>query len=629
MPASRRTSDISLKTMRMSRKKRITMVAGVSLLVLLLSTGIVVGTYYGVKNNNVREEHKEFPGAVDTDIPPSNSTLGKFSQQAVAADAAECSVMGNDILKSGGNAIEAAITTALCSGVYHPHSCGIGGGFFMVIYDRRSGNSTAIDAREVAPAAATQLMFVENKNISSIKGWHAAGVPGEIAGLWAAYEYSKSIGGRLSWSDLFQPVIKVLEEGVRINHILASAIRDASKDILQYDEGLTELFSRNGTVFVENDMYTNKDLAATMRKVANDPRGVEEFYRGAIAQDLAKDIAEGGGIITLQDLNSYVANIKPALKSVLNDGSSVLGVPPPAGSLIMQYIVQLMDGYYGLNGNATIEWKTAEQSERDLYNQRFTEAMKFGYARRTEMGDEDFVPDVDRMKQVLLSPWFASLTRRQIMEDKTSQDPRTYGIRTMSRIGKHGTSHLSVVDKNGNAVSLTTTINTHFGSRRVSRQTGIILNNEMDDFSVNPHEPNYYGLPPSPSNFIAPGKRPQSSCSPTIVTDPSGNVNVVIGASGGSRIISATANALSRILYTKQNVKESIDAPRLHHQLLPMQVEYEPGMRQDDLRTLSNIGHKLRMVEFPYAVVQGIHRLPDGSLQANSDHRKAGSPAGE
>jgi len=193
-------------------------------------------------------------------------------------------------------------------------------------------------------------------------------------------------------------------------------------------------------------------------------------------------------------------------------------------------------------------------------------------------------------------------------------------------IGKVGTSHISVVDKLGNAVSVTTTINTHFGSKRVSKSTGIILNNEMDDFTTNPHRPNYYGLPPSRSNVIAPGKRPQSSCSPTVVADANGDVRVVIGASGGSRIISAVANALLRVLYVGQDIKTAIDSPRLHHQLLPMILEYESGFLNKYLKALEAKGHDLGHSQ-TFAVVQGITMDASG-LKANCDFRKKGAPAG-
>ncbi|XP_055336024.1 scoloptoxin SSD14-like [Paramacrobiotus metropolitanus] len=570
-----------------------------------------------------------FIGAVTKDFPPSKSVLGKYSKQAVAADTGECSEMGNAILNQGGNAIEAAITTSLCVGVYDTHSCGLGGGHFMVIYDRQAQNATAINAREMAPAASTILMYADSRNLSSIKGWHAPGVPGELAGLWAAYQYSQSIGGKVPWRDLFAPVIKVLREGIRINDRLADALRDAKDDILGgYDKGLSALFVKNKKLMVEGDMYTNKELANTMEIIANDPQGTAEFYSGKIAQKLAKDVKEGGGIITLDDLKNYKVVIKPAIHTTLTDNSTLYTVPPPAGGLIMQYIVKVMDGYYG---NRTLDWHTAKQVERDLFNQRLAETMKFAYGRRSELGDEDFQPEVHEIENVLLTPWFTDLTRRMINEKRTSNDTSTYGVKTATKIDKTGTSHLCVLDKDGNAVSLTTTINTHFGSRRLSRSTGILMNNEMDDFSVNPNEPNFYGLPPSKANYVAPAKRPQSSISGTVIVDPNGDAKLVIGGSGGSRIISATATTTIRTLFLNLNIKEAIDHPRLHHQLLPMHLEYEPGTRLADLMSLFKKGHALdtsHINETPYAVVQGIHRLADGSLEANSDHRKSGKPAG-
>ncbi|XP_055336248.1 scoloptoxin SSD14-like [Paramacrobiotus metropolitanus] len=582
------------------------------------------------KNTTAQSKKDLYPGTVADKFPPSKSVLGRYAKQAVAADSVECSEMGNDVLKKGGNAIEAAITTSLCVGIYDPQSCGLGGGHFMVIYNRKNQSATTINAREMAPAASTTFMYVDNKNISSIKGWHAAGVPGELAGLWAAYQYSKSVGGKLQWKDLFAPVIKALQQGIRINNRLAFAIRVAKDDILGgYDKGLTTLFAPGGRLLVENQTYANEKLVNTMQMIADDPEGIKEFYTGRIAENLVNDIKNGGGIITLDDMQQYTAAVEPAIHTTLQDNSLLYTIPPPSSGLILQYMVKVMDGYYG---NVSLDWRTAKQTDRDLFNQRLVETMKYGYARRTELGDKDFQAEVQEIEEALLNPWLADFTRRSIMENKTSNDTSTYGVKTVAKIGKTGTSHLCVLDKDGNAVSLTTTINTFFGSRRLSQSTGILLNNEMDDFSVNPNEPNFYGLPPSKANYVAPHKRPQSSISGTIVADRHGDVTYVIGASGGSRIISATASVLMRAMYLGLNIKEAIDHPRLHHQLLPMHLEYEPGTRRADVVSLVQKGHKVdtsHMQEAPYAAVQGIHRLADGSLEANSDFRKGGRPAGE
>ncbi|OQV15426.1 Gamma-glutamyltranspeptidase 1 [Hypsibius exemplaris] len=659
-----------------SRKKRLTMAASISLAILLLVTTTILATYYGIASAHPLQQQSnttataptttdhhlqtgtftaftatpdplvpttrravhgeeflgsiptappdaQFPGSSEMNAGPSDSVKATYKLQSVASDAAECSKAGNEILKRGGSAVDAAITTALCAGLYHSHSCGIGGGFFMVVYDREFKNATSIDAREVAPSAATERMYVDNKNISSVKGWHAIAVPGEIYGYWEAFKRFGS--GHLTWKQLFEPAIALAEQGSVVNHVLARTISSNINDITGFDAGLTDIFVNKvtGLPFVEGEIIRYPMLAQTLRMIADDEQGIFEYYQGKIAQNLASDIQEGGGILTLADLNNYRPVIEDALHSKLRDNSSMYGVPPPAGSLILHYIISIMDGY-----KYNQSWDSMSDDDKILFYHRFTEAMKFAYARRTELGDDRFVPEVAEMKETLLSPWFAKLTRALINDQRTSNDTKTYGVNIVPAIGKVGTSHISIIDKMGNAVSITTTINTHFGSKRVSRKTGIILNNEMDDFTTSPNSPNYYGLPPSIANLIAPGKRPQSSCAPIIVVDHNGDVRVVMGASGGSRIISAVANALIRVLYFGQDVKEAIDAPRIHHQLLPMELSYEPNFLRKHLKGLEDKGHHL-VFSNTIAVIQGLDRLENMRIEANCDYRKRGAPAGE
>ncbi|OQV15424.1 Gamma-glutamyltranspeptidase 1 [Hypsibius exemplaris] len=594
----------------MPRTKRLIVAGSISLLLFLLIITTILATYYGIAatrhpghtqqpNTTNTTSHEsgdaKFPGSSEWTAGPSGSVKATYQRQSVASDAAECSKAGNKILERGGSAVDAAITTALCAGLYHPHSCGIGGGFFMVVYDRALKNAHSIDAREVAPAAATERMYVDNKNISSLRGWHAIAVPGEIYGYWEAFKRFGS--GNLTWKQLFEPAIALAEQGLVVNQVLAAAISSPFIDIRGFDAGLTDIFvnKATGQPFIEGEIIRYPMLAHTLRMIADDEQGIFEYYQGKIAQNLASDIQEGGGILTLEDLNNYRPVIEDALHSKLRDNSSMYGVPPPAGSLVLHYIISIMDGY-----NYNQSWDSMSDDDKILFYHRFTEAMKFAYARRTELADRRFVPEVAEMKETLLSPWFAKLTRALINDQHTSNDTKTYGVNIAPAIGKVGTSHISIIDKLGNAVSITTTINTRFGSWRVSKKTGIILNNEMDDFTADLQLPNFYGLPPSQANRIAPGKRPQSSCAPIIVADHNGDVRAVMGASGGSRIISSIANALIRVLYLGQDVKEAIDAPRLHHQLLPMELNYEPKFLRKHLKGLENKGH--RLVSNPSAI---------------------------
>ncbi|GAV01866.1 hypothetical protein RvY_12507 [Ramazzottius varieornatus] len=610
------------------RRHLVKMVAAASLVICVLTAAVVCGVYFGVAKAAPLPGKAPLPNTAEMQGNASASILGSYSRQSVASDAANCSIVGNDILNKGGSAAEAAIAAALCAGLYHPHSCGIGGGFFMVVYDRKRGNATAIDAREMAPGASTELMYVQNKNYSSTKGWQAMGVPGEIAGYRQAYDLFGA--GKLSWRDIFEHSINLARNGLVVNEVLAGALRGAEEDIKNYDAGLTDTFinKATGQIYKEGEIIRYPELANTLETIATE-EGVDSFYRGDLARKMVKDIQDGGGIITLDDMANYRVTVSNATQLPLpgTNGQSrgkVFGVPPPAGSLVLQYIVNIMDGYG--YGNNTI-WDTMTDEQKIQFYQRFAEAMKYAYARRTELGDLKFEPEVADIKETLLSPWFGHLTRMLINENQTSNNTKAYGVEVVANLQKTGTSHISVIDKDGNAASITTTINTHFGSRRVSQSTGIILNNEMDDFTTNPNQPNYYGLPPSYANRIEPGKRPQSSCAPVIVTDGNGEARIVMGASGGSRIISATANALLRVMYLGQDVKEAIDAPRLHHQLLPIQLEYEYGFVRKHLEGLQQKGHNVQFSS-TFAVVQGLVRTDDGMIEANCDYRKKGAPAG-
>ncbi|OQV23352.1 Gamma-glutamyltranspeptidase 1 [Hypsibius exemplaris] len=559
--------------------------------------------------------------------PPSPSVLAKYNLQSVAADSAHCSSVGNQILLKDGSAADAAIATALCGGLFHSQSCGLGGGFFMVFYNRSSKKATALDAREVAPGAATELMYVTNKNYSSLLGWTAIGVPGELAGYWEAFKRFGS--GKVSWSELLEPAIALAREGVTVDAALAGAIAENAHLIRSgFDEGLSSLFMKNATsgeLYAEGDRIKYPVLAETLQMIAEDKAGVDEFYRGKIAHQLVDDIQRGGGLMTLADVSNYKVTVSDALHTQLLDGTNLYGMPPPGGSAILQFILNIMDNYQYNNSS----WNAMTNDDKILLYQRFVEAMKFAYARRTKLGDPAFEPSVDELVESLKSHELAHQTKELIKETHTSNDPAYYGVKVLSPVGQVGTSHMSILDKDGNAVALTTTINTLFGSKRVSKSTGIILNNEMDDFTTNPTASNFFGLPPSQQNRIAPGKRPQSSMSPTVVTDSNGDVRIVVGASGGSRIISGVANVLLRVLYLGQTIKEAIDAPRLHHQLFPMVLEYERNFSRTEIEALQIKGHKVvQATEGFSAVIQGVVRLSDGTIHANCDFRKGGSPAG-
>ncbi|XP_055338973.1 scoloptoxin SSD14-like isoform X2 [Paramacrobiotus metropolitanus] len=559
---------------------------------------------------------------------PVESTVRIYRQQAVAADVPVCSAVGNQILQSGGTAADAVVAAAICAGVVHPYSSGLGGGALIMYYNGTDKTGHTIDAREVAPIRATEDMFVneENSTVSPVYGWHSIAVPGELAGMWQLHQRY----GKLPWKDLFQPAIKLAREGVTVTGFFARVLAYNQKYLVESfaDSDMRRLFMNEttGQTYVEGDVVASPVLADTLEIIANDPKGIHEFYNGSIAQKLAGDIQKGGGIIQLADFAQYRVQEREPLSTKISDNMTLMGVGLPSGNVVLHNIFGTLKGY-----NYSKAWVSMTDDEKALFYHRFVEALKFGYARRSHLSDDLFVPGLDRFVQELLSAEYLDNTRRKISDEKTFEDPRHYGAQESGTVNQGGTAHISVIDKDGNAVAYSTSINTIFGSYRISRSTGIIFNNHMDDFKTS-NKPNYFGIPPSEANKIEPGKRPQSSTCPLILIDAAGNVKLVAGASGGTRIISGLLNVLTRILFFGQDLKSALDAPRLHHQLIPMHVEYEKQFDKTHLESLKRKGHKVEESKAPYryvySAVEVIYVQQKGEIHAVADGRKGGLPDG-
>lgn len=544
----------------------------------------------------------------------SSSKLGKYRFAAVAADAGPCSEVGTKILARCGSAVDAAIATLLCVGVENTQSMGVGGGHFMTIYNRANKTATTIIAREMAPGAANETMFTTNPNKdASTFGGLAIGVPGEIMGYWEAHQRF----GKLPWKELFQPTIKMCRNGFKIGSALAKAIT-GSQDVIRKMEGLSEIFIRDGKLLKEGDVMYRTKLANTLERIAN--KGVSEFYNSSLSADIAKEVQDNGGIITKTDLSNYRVDIKEPLTVTLDEGErTVYSVRPPASGAVLEFILNIIDGY-GFEKE-----DLSSEASRVLTYHRIIEAFKFAYAKRTELGDENFLNGtLQTLLKNMTSNHFAEYIRGRITDNMTHKtayyDPSFYNTET------YGTSHLSVLAANGDAVSVTSTINTYFGSKVRGQNTGIIYNNEMDDFS-SPNITNYFGLPPSPANFIKPGKRPLSSMCPAIIVNKDGDVELVIGASGGTKITTAVALVTMQTLWFGKNIKESIDSRRPHHQLIPPTIQYEKGFPWLIRYGLKKKGHNLTERAVGGSTVQGIHRVGD-YIYANSDFRKGGWPDG-
>lgn len=529
-----------------------------------------------------------------------------YGKAAVATDTEPCSTVGLRVLRDrNGSAVDAAIATLLCIGVVSPHSSGIGGGAFFLIYSNRYKTAEVIDAREVAPRAATTNMYSKNPT-SSLVGGLAVAVPGELKGMEVAHQKY----GILPWKVLFQDAISFATNGVRVSRDMSHAIQ-ISKEEISDDPGMTDLLSHdNGRLLTENDVVSNLPLSQTLATIAS--QGTGPFYCGSLTDALVKDIRARGGIITRDDLCRYQVNhVKPLVSDYRSH--QVLGVPPPAGGAVLAQMLNILDGFS--EDNAT-RFSTG-------YHQ-LVEAAKFAYSQRLRLGDPSYFNRVYKILSDMLNKTIADKIRSRISPDQTYKRAH-YRAKKYSK-PDHGTSHVSILAPNGDAVAVTSTINYYFGAKMRSPTTGILLNNQMDDFST-PGLSNIYGLAPAPSNFIHSGKRPQSSMSPTIILDAKGKVKLVIGASGGSRITTGVAQVVRDILGYKDSVGCAVHRPRCHHQMLPNNVFVEPSFPLQGYLALIQRAHRVEMTSFASAV-QAIVQNEDGTISAASDRRKGGKPNG-
>lgn len=514
------------------------------------------------------------------------------------------------VLENGGNAVDAAVTAGFALAVTQPRSGNIGGGGFMLISKGDGSEPEAIDYREKAPTGATETMYQDEsgevvKNRSRFTHL-AAGVPGTVAGLAMALDRH----GTLPLKQALAPAIKLAKDGFIVPQRFSEGLEQARERLQRWPATQATFYKEDGSAWQAGERFRQPELAATLQRIADE--GVKGFYQGETAQLIVEEMERHGGLITQQDLEGYQPVVRAPVHGSYRGYDIFSMSPPSSGGTHIVQILNILEGYpiseLGHNSADTIHY--------------MAEAMKLAYADRSEyLGDTDYV---DVPLKGLTSKLYAEELRQDIKPDK-ARPAGEIGPGQPPGYESPETTHFSVVDKWGNAVSNTYTINFSYGSGITVQGAGFLLNNEMDDFSAKPGVPNAYGLIGGEANKVEPGKRMLSSMSPTIVRKDDRNF-LVTGSPGGSRIITTTLQVIMNVIDHDMNIQTAVSAPRIHHQWLPDEIRIEQGISPDTIRLLENRGHKV-VTNSAMGAIQSIMIGEDGTLYGGADPRRSTSSA--
>jgi gamma-glutamyltranspeptidase/glutathione hydrolase len=558
------------------------------------------------------------PARAQTTTLPAPAVSGTAPHQPVAAkggmvvaEEARATRIGVDILARGGNAVDAAVAVGFALAVTLPSAGNLGGGGFMLARLAQENKIVAIDYRETAPAAAKVDIFLDRRGEADPKKSReeglAVGVPGTVSGL--AFAHQKYGSGKFTLAELIAPAIKLAREGIFVDAEFAVSLAK-SKPILERWPSTAAIFLRtDGSLPRENELLVQRDLADTLAEVAE--QGPRAFYEGRIAEQIAASVQAAGGIMTREDLARYQA-VERAPVAGNYRGYDIFSMPPPsAGGVHLIQILNILEGYdLSVLGPASIQG-----------SHLMVEAMKLAYADRARfLGDPEFV----RVPVAgLLSSAYAAELRRRIEPERALRAEELTGSNPAAYEGDH-TTHYSVIDRDGNAVANTYTLNLRYGTGLVAEGTGVLLNDELDDFAAKPGAPNAFGLVGGSANAPGSGKKPLSSMAPTIVLK-NGKLFLVTGSPGGSRIITTLVNVLVNLIDYRMNLAEATAAPRIHHEWLPDEVRVEPGVRPDIVSVLESRGNRVVRSE-PWGSANSIMVTKDGLLGV-ADPRSRGALA--